>query len=187
MPKKKPAKAKEKKPLAKKRKYRAKKPRKSVRKEPALSAEQLGALEAGVLEGRTLRAIAMEMGVPHQTLVPHLRDVIRPAWRENSGRTVDSLLARLDQVSRNAWAMFHQVLHKEGQRAAFSRPGGAAWLGQVVDCLKEEAKLLGQYKPAQVQIKPEEKEGFRIAGMSTAELDTKMMALVLEKIKKTHE
>ncbi len=52
--------------------------------------------------------------------------------------------------------------------------------------LKEEAKLLGQYKPPQVQVKDDD-EGFRIAGMSTEELDTKMMKLVLEKIENTHE
>ena len=76
--------------------------------------------------------------------------------------------------------------HEEGQRAAFSRPGSVAWLDRAADCLKEEAKLLGMYRPPKAPVL-DDAEGFRIAGMSTQELDKKMMALVLEKIENTHE
>lgn len=141
MPKKKAAK---KKP-AKVREKRAKRPRKSVRKtKPVVTAEMIGALEVGVLQGRTLRAIAMELGVDHRTLVPHLRDTIRPAWREKSGRTVNDLLARLDECYRHAWAMLlkRPIGMFQGE-AGVARPGSPAWLAEAIKCLQEEAKLLG--------------------------------------------
>ena len=174
----------QKKPPAKKRQKRN---RKSRRTTPAVvTAEHLLALEAGVLEGKTLREIGCELGINHVTLFHQLRNTIRPAWREKSGRTVESLIARLDRCYRHAWEMLHQPISAAGKGAQFSRPGDVSWLAQAIRCLQEEAKLLGHYKLAQVAVKDDD-EGFRIAGMSTEELDQKMMALVLEKVRNTHE
>ena len=153
---------------------------------PVVGAAEMVVIEARTLEGKTLREIGAELGIPHNTVLYHLRKTIRPAWRERSGRTVESLIARLDRCYRHAWEMLHQPFCAPDQGAQFSRPGDVSWLAQAIRCLQEEAKLLGQYKPPQVQVKDDD-EGFRIAGMSTEELDKKMMALVLEKIRNTHE
>jgi len=139
-------------------------------------------IEARTLEGKTLREIGAELGIPHNTVLFHLQKTIRPAWRERTNRGVEQVLAKLDRCYRHAWQMLLEEAEGLSDEArAVSRPGSVGWLQLALDCLREEAKLLGLYSAKKAKV--EEEEGFRIAGMSTEELDKKMMALILKKVK----
>ena len=162
-------------PTLKKRNKQA--PEKAKR---VVGPEELIAIETGVLEGKTLRQIGAELGIAHTTLFGHLQRTIRPAWREKTGSSIEELLARLRACYRHAWKKLTMaVWDKEVGRPDITKPGSSAWLAQAVDCLKEEAKLLGHYKPTTVHVDEDE---FRMAGMTNEELDAKMMKRLMTKV-----
>ena len=49
---------------------------------PVVRAAEMVVIEARTLEGKTLREIGAELGIPHNTVLFHLQKTIRPAWRE---------------------------------------------------------------------------------------------------------
>ena len=162
---------------AKRKKLNKRYARKTV---PVVGAAEMMVIEARVLEGKTLREIGAELGIPHNTVFHHLSKTIRPAWREKTKRGVEQVLAKLDRCYRHSWKMLLENPDAMSDEArATSRPGSSSWLQQALDCLKEEAKLLGHYSASKVKV---EEEGFRVAGMSTDELDAKMMKKLLTKI-----
>ena len=154
--------------------------RRGKAQQPKIGPKKLVIIETGTLEGKTTRELGAELGVSHVTIVGHLTRSIRPAWRAKTGRAVEDVLARLDQCYQHAWKKLNMaVWDKEVGRADLSRPRSSAWLGQAIDCLKEESKLLGHY--AQTTPSAEEEE-FRVAGMTNEELDAKMMKRLMTKV-----
>ena len=112
----------------------------------------MAVIEARTLEGKTLREIGAELGIPHNTVHYHLQKTIRPAWRELTNRGVEQMLAKLDRCYSHAWEMLLKNPDDMSDEArASSRPGSVVWLKLALVCLREEAKLLGLY--------PAKKEG----------------------------
>ena len=181
----------------------------ATRKKPVKSAAhnqrvigpvQLDLAERELIRGRSVAAIAKELGVHPSTLQEQVDRHLRPAWRAKLRRAAEIELAKIDHLEAIAWQKMlgnepgetQTEISRELLEGGSSlelvkiatrrirRPGSTAWAMVIQWAIELRCKLLGHYKAADARI--EEKDEFRVAGMSTDELDAKMMKLLLDKV-----
>jgi len=181
----------------------------ATRKKPAKSAahnqrkigpEELDLAERELIRCRSVAPIAKELGVHPSTLQEHVDRHLRPAWRAKLRRGAEVELAKIDYMERIAWERMDRDEPVESRRTlteglreggadlelvqrvntSLKRRSAASWVAVIQWAIELRCKLLGHYSASKVKV--EEKEEFRVAGMSTDELDAKMMKKLLTKI-----
>ena len=168
--------------------------------ERKIGPDELDLIEREIIRGRSVSAVARELDVHPSTVQGHLERQLRPAWQSKLRRGAEVELAKIDHLEAIAWERMDRDEPAESRKTVIEglREGGAdlelvqrmntslkrrnatGWVAVVQWCIEMRCKLLGHF--AATKVKVEEKDEFRVAGMSTDELDAKMMKMLLEKV-----
>lgn len=123
------------------------------------------------LRGKTLREIAAELGGLSHSTVRDDVERVKARWRESALVNVDEAmnreLARLDLVEAEYWKGWDRSFEND-------KPGDPSFLGGVLRCLAERARIFGLYAPEKSSVE------LRRPGL-TPEQRTERIRVLLEK------
>lgn len=153
------------------------------------------------LRCRSNREIANTVGVHYLTVGKHIRESVRPAWREAMVADLSTELAKVKHLEKVAWECFYGHEPAETRREVeeslmnatsktpaamamtrrvlrtITRPGAVAYLDVVQWCIDYRAKVAGHYRPDPAARYPATE--FRVAGATLDEVDQEMVDRLL--------
>jgi hypothetical protein len=173
--------------------------------ERPLPPERLEELENKWLKGWSHRRLAARFGVTEGAIRHHLRHTVVPAFQETLWHTKQVKLRQLRLITRRAWQEFHstadsevietikEVLSQKGRKVKLRTlrrklpERKSAWLTVILDCIREECRILGHYAKDKREVELKTSGELRYAGRSVSDVDREMLAKLVAAIEERRE
>ena len=176
------------------------KPGRPSHAERPINAEVLEQIARLWAKGWSGRKIAKSIGVHETSVRYHLKNTIKPLWRQQVVRPVELELAKIDHLETIAWEHFESDAPSEsrenveealleasrGKNGALTvvkkatstirKFGQTAWLDVVEWCISERCKLMGHNAAKDYRVSQD--HAFRVAGTTPSDLDEAMLERV---------